>query len=192
MKRFLQFCGITLGLGLLSVVLSALLPSTPVNAKAQDALSAAATAVPQPVIVMNTNPNPVFVQDVDNPARQPFAVSLCASGGNYTCGQGETATFTTATGEHTVIEQVSGICYTDGNQTFLPALDATIAGVPYTMTYLPLSTSPPIPPQNVNIPVSQTRLYPDAGTVVQLLYPVAGGNGNFNCYVSLVGYTQRP
>jgi len=190
MKRFLHFCGLTLGLGLLSVALSALLPSTPVNAKAQVALSAAATAIPEPVIVTNTNTNPVLVQDVGNLTRQTFAVNLCASGGNYTCGQGETASFTTATGEHTVIEQVSGICYTDGNQAFLPALDATIAGIPYTRTYLPLSASPPIPPQSVSIPVSQTRLHPDAGTIVTLLYPVAEGNGNFNCYVSLVGYTQ--
>ena len=191
MKKFLQLCGLALGLGLLGVLLSPVLASSPASAsQPQAAVAAPATPAPASVVVTNTNANPVLVESVDNPARQTFAVNLCVSGGGYPCS-GAISSFTAPPGQHTVIEQVSGLCYSAPGETFLVALQATVDSVQFSKTYLPMTGAPSSPAGNVLIPVSQTRLYPDPGTVVELLYPVAGGVGNWNCYVSLVGYTQK-
>jgi len=140
-----------------------------------------------------TNANPVFVQDVDNPARHPFAVRVCTAVGTLRCNTFEPQEFTLPAGVRTVIEQISATCAADG-QTSVNLLLSAIVGTVHVDTTLPLAfNAGGGPVQFIVVPPTLTRIYPDPGTRVffQFNSTVTSGPGDFLCRGSVIGYQER-
>jgi hypothetical protein len=140
-----------------------------------------------------TNANPVFVQDVDNPARQPFAARVCTFVGTLRCNTFEPQTFTVPSRVRTVIEQISGTCASDG-QTSVNLVLSTVVGTVHVDTTLPLAFNAGGGPiQFIVVPPTLTRIYPDPGTSVTFQFngTVTSGPGDFVCRGSVIGHHER-
>ena len=194
-EKILQLCGIALGLGLLVAIVSSLPGGTTASASKFQAKVVPAPAVPSiPVTVTNPNANPVFVEDVDNPARQPFAINMCnATNSGTACGN-VPHFFTAPLGRRIVIEQISGFCSSvDSTASGVVRLDATVAGMPGVLTVLPQGPFNPSLGFGFIIPATLTRIYPDPGTDFSFGLSPAGQSGSgIVCNASLIGYTTRP
>jgi hypothetical protein len=197
MKKILQLCALTSALILLAVI-SVSLTSTHASASRVKAAAATPAAAPAatislPVTVTNANTNPVFVEDVDNPARQPLAINLCnASDSGTVCG-GVPNFFTLPAGQRYVIEQVSGQCLTtDPGNIAVANINATVNGTG-ARTSLPDLPSAALGSGFI-IPATMTRIYPDAGTELSLeLGPgQVSSSPGLICNVTLIGHTTRP
>lgn len=184
MRKIADFWGITLGLGLTAAIVGSLILGPPLNAsRAQPQVST--------VDAVNSLARPIFVEDVDNPARQAFSVNICTSAGSpLTCG-GIPQTFAAPATGHTVIEQVSGVCGTNGQPSFFVRLNSTVGGSGNAVTVL---NQVPNAPFGTLVPATLTRIYPDPGTPTQVGFPefASDGTGNAACTVTLIGYTIRP
>ena len=175
MKKVLGICGIALGLVLIVILI-------------QVTRAAPVAAAPVPV---GTDANPVFVEDVDNPARAPFAVRLCISSLTVTCSFPNN--FVTRADQRTVIEQVSGQCQGDSTSNGIVVLTSQVAGTTGVETVLPQTTNPTTGFPFI-IPATPTRIYPDPGTTVGFLETAggsAGGGTGLHCDAWVVGYTVR-
>jgi hypothetical protein len=178
-KKVFGICGIALGL-LLVVILIHVTKAAPVAAANTPA---------------GTNSNPIFVEDVDNPARAPFAVTLC----NVTLNPancGSTPHFVPAAlNQRTVIEQISGECSSDSLSNGVPHLEVSVAGATGFVTVLPQAPNIVLGSGGFLIPATRTRVYPDPGTdIIFSISPASGSAGTtgITCNVSLFGYTVRP
>lgn len=198
MKKILQLCALASALIFLAVICVSL-TSTHANASrvkaaaAPPAAPAPAATISLPVTVTNANTSPVFVEDVDNPARQPLAINLCnASDSGTVCG-GIPNFFTLPAGQRYEIEQVSGQCLTsDPGNISVAVLGATVNGTG-TQTSLPDLPNAALGAGFI-IPATMTRIYPDAGSEISLqLNPshVTSSPGLI-CNVTLIGHTTRP
>jgi len=195
MKRTLQICGIALSLILVAAVLGSLSTDSAAHAaKPAPPVVAQLPAVPPlPLTIStNSNANPLFVEDVDNPARQPFAINMCNVTNSLSCGN-VPHEFTAPTNRRLVIEQISGEC---------PSVDPAAVGVAELTAIVGGTGVVTVLPQAPNaalgvgfiIPATQTRIYPDPGTFVDFGFnPAAGAGGSgIVCNVSLIGHTVRP
>lgn len=153
----------------------------------------------------NNATSPIYVRDVDNPAREPFSASLCADGGVpdpiQTCGTFFSSTLTvpnvTADGKtviQLVIDYVSGVCnaYQGADPT---SITITIpAGV--TSNYLvPIKTYGPNSFHlDALVFAQETRLYVAAGTTIQFGDSYETDAGSFgnpvsnHCFANVVGH----
>ena len=174
MKQFAKTLSLTVGLGILVVVLN-FITDRPV--RAQD---------PGPtknVNVVNPASSPVLVRDVDNPARHPFQVKLCDANGSVTCG-GVPVEFTAPSGQELVIEYVSGDCLTGSTGRAMDIKVVTIAGgVPLDHHF----NDPAIGAGSALNFGQQTRIYADPGTKV--IFVPALLTGDSMCVGSVSGYT---
>lgn len=179
MKRAIGRFSPLLGLALLvAALLSSSGISTPVLAQSSPA---------------GTLRDPVFVQDVDNPARRPFAVRVCTATGVFRCNTFEPQDFTVPTGVRTVIEQISAGCSADG-QTSVNLVLSAVVGTVHVDTTLPLALSAGGGPvQFIVVPPTLTRIYPDPGTTAffQFTSSATSGPGDFLCRGSVLGYQER-
>ena len=179
-NRMLQVCGTTAALGLLALVVL-LLPTGTSRAQNGNSIS-----------VTNTSAKPLFVEDVDNPARQPFAVRLCNVDLNVSlCGNLPHFITIPSTGR-TAIEQVSGECVSDSADSVVASLEATVTGIGVFRTVLPAAPNAAV---GFVIPATLTRIYPDPGTDLDFTFSghnaSTGTNGTV-CNAWVVGYTIRP
>jgi putative flippase GtrA len=193
-KKLLHYCAIGLCTGLLGAVIVSLLVNTPASAsKTQAQVTAAAVSLP--VTVTNTNAHPVFTEDVDNAARQHFAIIMCNSNYSGTICGNLPHFYTVPTGERLVIEQVSGSCISsDPAGSVEVNVTATVGGAGV-LTVLPEGPSIGALGYGFVIPATQTRIYPDAGTDLDFGFSPSAGTGNgvgFVCNGYLIGYTERP
>lgn len=164
MKHFARLLLLTLGLGVIAVVVSSFPRQT-------------ATAAPK-----NT-----LIQDVNNPANEPFAKTLCfatMSGGcNGAPGQFTVPTVVgspSAPVERLVIEYYSAQCSQQASALNLEVTSAGSDNFYYIGPWLLDSTA-------VYYSNQQTRIYADPGTVVYL-NAGAIGPGNSTCNVTVSGY----
>jgi hypothetical protein len=178
-KRMLRICGTAVALGLLTIAVVFLPAGT---SRAQST-----------VTVTNTSATPLFVEDVDNPARQPFAVRLC----NGTVGGcGNIPHFITIPSSgRTTIEQVSGQCNSDSLSSVVVVLQGTVAGIPGVRTVLPQAPSAALGSPGLIIPATLVRMYPDPGTSLSFSFSVgsaqSGSHGTL-CHAWIMGYTIKP
>lgn len=183
MRKIVDFCGVSLGLGLMVAIVGSLLAG-PLNAsKPQPQVTPVAAAA-------NSAAHPTFVEDVDNPARQAFAANICTSFGSPLTCNGVPQTFVAPATGHTVIEQVSGQCAINGQPSFILQLNSSVGMTGNVVTWL---NQVPSAPFGTLVPATMTRIYPDPGTSTQVAIPEGepNGNGNAACTVSLIGYTIR-
>ena len=167
---------------ILALLVAALLSSS--------GISTPVVAQPSPP---GTNANPVFVQDVDNPARQPFAVRVCTAVGTVRCNTFEPQSFTVPARVRTVIEQISASCGSD-QQTSVNLLLSAVVGTVHVDTTLPLAFNAGGGPlQFIVVPPTLTRIYPDPGSqiIFQFNSTVTSGPGDFLCRGSVIGYQER-
>jgi len=134
----------------------------------------------------NTSATPIFTRDVDNPAGQSFALSLCFATGFGGCngvpGQFTVPTVVGATSapvRRLVIEYYSAQCVQGASGLTLAVYTAGSANSYYIGPWLLDST-------NLYYSNQQTRIYADPGTIVYL--NANGAPGGSVCNVTVSGY----
>jgi hypothetical protein len=175
MKHFARLMLLTLGLGVIAVVVSSFPRQT-------------ATAAPK-----NT-----LIQDVNNPANEPFAKTLCfataAGGCNGAPGQFTVPTVVGAPSapvERLVIEYYSAQCQFSNAADGGLNLEVITAGSDNFYYIGPLSLDASVPGASQANPYKcnqQTRIYADPGTPVYLNTGSGVGPGSITCTVTVSGY----
>jgi len=134
------------------------------------------------VQVGNVATSPVFMRDVDNPARQPFQQLLCLAATASSCSV--PSSFTVPSGKELVIEYVSGGCVTADASSFVNAagLHTSVQGAVGFHFFGNLR----IGPNSAFDFGQQTRLYADPNTNVTLAASLIGGGGV--CGMEISGY----
>ena len=138
--------------------------------------------------ISNTASTPLYVNDIDAAARQPFQVTLCRAGGLFRCsGSGPTVptSFTLPTGRQAVVEYVSGFCATGATSPLLVQIATTVGGTSVNHVVPSLSVG------DLQQFGNQTRIYADQGSNVSLSLLSEGGPDNsFICRAAVSGYTS--
>ncbi|HKV56217.1 MAG TPA: hypothetical protein VJN94_16410 [Candidatus Binataceae bacterium] len=138
------------------------------------------------VTVINGASNPVPTQDVDNPARQPFAASTTVLTNQFNnSGFGLTLT-TVPAGKRLVIQFVSAVCEPTGAGGVVPnplrlttSVDNWFAMTPGNTTGLAVTSQP-------------TTLYAEPGSNVNLTVFPTTNAATVSCDASISGYLITP
>ena len=138
----------------------------------------------------------VSVRDVDNPARQPFHLTLCnstaAGGASLPSCFGSPNSVIVANGARLVIEYVSAECFASNVSSFRVSLRTSVGGTAATH-YMHFNPDPL--DARVFDHSQQTRIYADAGTTLGLGFSagtVGADPSSLRCDVTLSGYSITP
>ena len=144
---------------------------------------------PLNVSVVNTATRPVYVRDVDNPARQPFHVELY----DFRMIAGDTLStdsFIVPAGKRLVIEQVSGRFTAPAGQTLDLVVQTGPSEAPATHYYLPVRQGPLAPLSGDGFVLNQlSRQYAEPGSNVGVILQRRGGtDGEASGLMTFTGY----
>lgn len=175
MKKLGKFSLIALGLGIFVAALSTI-PSRPVSG-AQG---------PDPVIVTNT---PLFMRDVDNPARQPFQMGFPFTMNSGT--QQVFQSFTVPAGKRLVIEYVSmGSGSVPVGQHLFIIITTTVGAVGafHFVAVTPQGSIPPPNAADTFVASQPMRVYADPGTTVTIQMQRDSADGACGPNLTVSGY----
>jgi len=148
-------------------------------------LSLVAALVPSQVLALGSTPvsvvntTPITVADIDNPAKQPFQITI---GPSSSSGNTAAASYTVPSGKRLVIEYYAAQLtqYPQGGYSYV-YLVTTAGG---SQVYYKI-----IPPVSTTTTFNQTtRIYADPGTDVQVLVTSSSSIGGAGASVNLSGY----
>lgn len=143
------------------------------------------------VTVVNTAANPVLGQDVDNPARAPFAAE-CSAPGPASALATPACTILAPVGKRLVIENISGLVFFNSGRLASVAVDSIVNGLRARQYVIPADTGVEYGGFGTSTFNTPTRLYADPGGTLTIWF-FAQNNANFaDGFANVSGYLVNP